>query len=94
MWAKEQDWFGLKKSLDFTKYLETKDKLEAKYKFDELTGEILWETKTLDLIPISQMTTQHIQNAMRMCIKNNWRTEYVQVFQIELDKRTLENLKK
>lgn len=36
------------------------------------------------------MTTNHIQNAMRVCIKNNWRTEYIQVFQHELDKRLLE----
>jgi hypothetical protein len=91
-WAEEQDWFGLEDNLDFTSYLEFMDQyknidIKAKYKFDELTGEILWETKTLDLIPISQMTTSHILNAMRMCIKNNWRTEYIQVFQEELDKR-------
>jgi hypothetical protein len=94
-WAEEQDWFGLEESLDFTNYLEFMSQyknvdIKAKYKFDELTGEILWETKTLDLIPISQMTTQHIQNAMRMCIKNNWRTEYIQIFQLELDKRNKE----
>jgi hypothetical protein len=96
-WAEEQDWFGLKDNLDFTEgtlnfaeYLNSKNEIEAKYKYDELTGEILWETKTLDLIPISQMTTQHIQNAMRMCIKNNWRTEYIQIFQLELDKRNKE----
>lgn len=86
-WVEEQSWFGLEDTLDFTKYLESRNELEAKYKHDELTGEILWETKTFDLIPISQMTTQHIQNAMRMCIMNNWRTEYIQIFQMELDKR-------
>lgn len=94
-WAEEQDWFGLEESLDFTNYLEFMNQyknidIEAKYKYDELTGEILWETKTLDLIPISQMTTSHIQNVMRMCIMNNWRTEYIQVFQMELDKRNKE----
>lgn len=86
-WAEEQDWFGLEDTLDFTSYLESKNELETKYKIDELTGEILWETKTFDLIPISQMTTSHIQNALRMCIKNNWRTEYIPVFQKELEKR-------
>lgn len=74
-WAEEQSWFGLEESLDLTEYC------------DELTGEIMWETKTFELIPISQMTTQHILNAMRMCIKNNWRTEYIPVFQKELEKR-------
>jgi hypothetical protein len=74
-WVEEQSWFGLEDTLDFNNY------------YDELTGEILWETKTFDLIPISQMTTSHIQNAMRMCIKNNWRTEYITVFQQELEKR-------
>lgn len=78
-WVEEQSWFGLEESLDLTEYC------------DELTGEILWETKTFDLIPISQMTTQHIQNALRMCIKNNWRTEYITVFQQELEKRNFEN---
>lgn len=89
-WAEEQDWFGLEDTLDFTEYLDSID-IRSKYKYDELTGEILWETKTFELIPISQMTTSHILNAMRMCIKNNWRTEYIQVFQNELDKRNIEN---
>lgn len=74
-WVEEQSWYGLEDTLDFDNY------------YDELTGEILWETKTFDLIPISQMTTSHIQNALRMCIKNNWRTEYIPVFQKELEKR-------
>lgn len=89
MWAEEQDWYGLEDTLDFTEYLDSID-IRDKYKYDELTGEILWETKTFDLIPISQMTTQHIQNALRMCIKNHWRTEYIQIFQLELDKRNKE----
>lgn len=89
-WVEEQDWFGLEDTLYFTEYLKSKNELEAKYKYDELTGEILWETKTFDLIPVSQMTTSHILNAMRMCIKNNWRTEYIQIFQLELDKRNKE----
>lgn len=74
-WIEEQSWFGLEGSLDLTEYC------------DELTGEIMWETKTFDLIPVSQMTTSHIKNALRMCIKNNWRTEYIQIFQDELNKR-------
>ena len=74
-WVEEQSWFGLEESLDLTEYC------------DELTGEIMWETKTFELIPVSQMTTSHIQNALRMCIKNNWRTEYIQIFQDELNKR-------
>lgn len=78
-WVEEQSWFGLEDTLDFNNY------------YDELTGEILWETKTFDLIPISQMTTSHIQNALRMCIKNNWRTEYITVFQQELEKRNFES---
>ena len=74
-WVEEQSWFGLEESLNLTEYC------------DELTGEIMWETKTFELIPVSQMTTSHIQNALRMCIKNNWRTEYIQIFQDELNKR-------
>ena len=74
-WVEEQSWFGLEESLNLTEYC------------DELTGEIMQETKTFDLIPISQMTTSHIQNALRMCIKNHWRTEYIPVFQKELEKR-------
>lgn len=74
-WVEEQSWYGLEDTLDFDNY------------YDELTGEILWETKTFELIPVSQMTTSHIQNALRMCIKNNWRTEYIQIFQEELEKR-------
>lgn len=74
-WVEDQSWFGLEESLDLIEYC------------DELTGEILWETKTFDLIPVSQMTTSHIQNTLRMCIKNNWRTEYIPVFQKELEKR-------
>lgn len=85
-WVEDQSWFGLEDTLDFTEYLDSID-IRSKYKYDELTGEILWETKTFDLIPISQMTTSHIQNALRMCIKNNWRTEYITVLQKELDKR-------
>lgn len=85
-WVEEQSWFGLEDTLDFTEYLDSID-IRDKYKYDELTGEILWETKTFELIPISQMTTSHIQNALRMCIKNNWRTEYIQIFQDELNKR-------
>lgn len=97
-WVEEQDWFGLEDTLDFTvgtldfaECLNSKNEIETKYKYDELTGEILWETKTFELIPISQMTTKHIQNALRLCVKNNWRTEYIQVFQLELDKRNIEN---
>jgi hypothetical protein len=40
-WVEEQSWFGLEDTLDFTSYLESKNELETKYKYDELTGEIL-----------------------------------------------------
>jgi hypothetical protein len=90
-WVEEQSWFGLEDTLDFTEYLESINEIETKYKIDELTEEILWETKTFDLIPISQMTTSHIQNALKMCIKNHWRTEYITVFQQELEKRNFES---
>lgn len=84
-WIEDQDFFGLEE-IYADSYIE-----EYAYNRDTLTGEIMWETKTFDLIPISQMTTSHIQNAMRICIKNNWRTEYITIFQQELEKRNFES---
>lgn len=74
-WAEEQPWFGLE---DLA--------LEA----TEAQEEIVWETRNGDFIPISQMTTSHIENSINMILKSNkkWRGGYLIHLQNELTKRT------
>lgn len=74
-WAEEQQWFGLE---DLA--------LEAV----EVEEEIVWETRNGDFIPISQMTTSHIENSINMILKSNkkWRGGYLIPLQRELTKRT------
>ena len=82
-WAEEQDWWGLED------LLVDRMIIESNIPTDSITQEILWETKDLDLIPISQMTTHHIQNCIRMILKSNkrWRGEYLQYLEHELNTR-------
>ena len=74
-WAEEQPWFGLE---DLA--------LEA----TEVEEEIVWETRNGNFIPISQMTTSHIENSINMILKSNkkWRGGYLIHLQNELTKRT------
>lgn len=74
-WAEEQPWFGLEDLV-----------LEA----TEVEEEIVWETRNGDFIPISQMTTSHIENSINMILKSNkkWRGGYLIHLQNELTKRT------
>lgn len=74
-WAEEQPWFGLE---DLA--------LEA----TEVEEEIVWETRNGNFIPISQMTTSHIENSINMILKSNkkWRGGYLIYLQNELTKRT------
>lgn len=46
-----------------------------------------WETRHGTLILVSQMSTQHIKNCIKLIKKYNWRTHYLNRLQKELNIR-------
>lgn len=52
----------------------------------------IWETADGQLIPISEMETSHIINCIRRIQrKRNWRREYLDRLQLELEIRRIQN---
>jgi hypothetical protein len=58
----------------------------------ELLENNLWETRDGSIISITNMTTNHIKNCIRMIYKanGNWRHDYLRLFEIELRRRKCE----
>lgn len=83
-WAEEQSWFGLE---DLA--------LEALYETKENTRNDIWVAKDGTKYLISEMTTSHIKNCIRMIqrSKYRWRPEYLELLVQEL-KRRAQNVKK
>lgn len=83
-WAEEQSWFGLE---DLA--------LDAIYKEDEDLRNSIWIAKDGTKYSISEMTTSHIKNCIRMIQRSNyrWRPEYIEPLTQEL-KRREQNVKK
>lgn len=83
-WAEEQSWFGLE---DLA--------LDAIYKEDENLRNSIWIAKDGTKYSISEMTTSHIKNCIRMIQRSNyrWRPEYIEPLTQEL-KRREQNVKK
>ena len=83
-WAEEQPWFGLE---DLA--------LDAIYKEDEDLRNSIWIAKDGTKYSISEMTTSHIKNCIRMIQRSNyrWRPEYIEPLTQEL-KRREQNVKK
>lgn len=50
---------------------------------------VCWRTKEDILIPIKDMTTNHIKNCLNLIHKsgNTWRPQYIKVFEEELKRR-------
>ena len=83
-WAEEQPWFGLE---DLA--------LDAIYKEDKDLRNSIWIAKDGTKYSISEMTTSHIKNCIRMIQRSNyrWRPEYIEPLTQEL-KRREQNVKK
>lgn len=47
-----------------------------------------WRQSNGKLIAISDMSTKHIYNCLKLIHKNKWRTQYITLFHNELLKRT------
>ena len=77
-WAEEQPWFGLE---DLA--------LDAIYKEDEDLRNSIWIAKDGTKYSISEMTTSHIKNCIRMIQRSNyrWRPEYIEPLTQELKRR-------
>jgi hypothetical protein len=77
-WAEEQSWFGLEDRV-----------LELQEEYEDNVMQGLWETKDLTLIPISKMSTKHIERCINMIYKSNctWRQEYLPLLKYELNRR-------
>ena len=75
-WAEEQPWFGLE---DLA--------LDAIYKEDLRNS--IWIAKDGTKYSISEMTTSHIKNCIRMIQRSNyrWRPEYIEPLTQELKRR-------
>jgi hypothetical protein len=75
-WAEEQDWFG-------TEDLVFNQKEAEQFQLENH----LWETKDGSLIEISNMSTEHIKNAIHLIYKYQWRTQFLRLFEQELRHR-------
>ena len=47
----------------------------------------MWTTKTYNTIPINSMTDEHLLSSYLLCVKNNWRTEFIPALFEELEAR-------
>lgn len=47
----------------------------------------LWPTKDKGDIKISDMSAQHLNNALNKCKRDNWRTSFIPLLEEELNKR-------
>lgn len=83
-WAEEQPWFGLE---DLA--------LAAIYEAEKDIRNNIWIAKDGTKYSISEMTTSHIKNCIRMIQRSNyhWRPEYIEPLTQEL-KRREQNVKK
>ena len=83
-WAEEQPWFGLEDLV-----------LDAIYEAEEDLRNGIWVAKDGTKYSISEMTTSHIKNCIRMIQRSNyrWRPEYLEPLTQEL-KRREQNVKK
>ena len=83
-WAEEQPWFGLEDLALATIYEEERD-----------IRNNIWIAKDGTKYSISEMTTSHIKNCIRMIQRSNyrWRPEYIEPLTQEL-KRREQNVKK
>lgn len=77
-WAEEQSWFGLEDLV-----------LEAIYEENENIRNGIWVAKDGTKYSISEMTTSHIKNCIRMIQRSNyhWRPEYFEPLIQELKRR-------
>jgi hypothetical protein len=77
-WAEEQSWFGTEDMI-----------IDSELEYQENIEQGLWETKDLVLIPISKMSTKHIERCINMIYKSNctWRQEYLPLLKNELNRR-------
>lgn len=54
--------------------------------------DLIWRTKNGRLIPVSQMTTNHIYNAIALIERSpGWRVEYLDRLRLELEIRNMED---
>ena len=49
--------------------------------------QLAWETKDGKQIDIFNMSTSHIQNSLAKCLQDDWREEFIPLFQKELKSR-------
>lgn len=53
--------------------------------------EMIWITREGRQIPVSRMTTSHIQNCIAKICRSGWRQEYLERLRLEIEIRCLEN---
>jgi hypothetical protein len=51
-------------------------------------GEPIWVTGDNQHIEIKDMETSHIQNSIAKCIRDNWRTTAIPLFEAELQRKS------